>query len=66
LYKLKLDGSGQTERLTHFNDVAGYKASNPVVRDDGKYMAFQMAKTKEPAGVGHGIFLYDLSKAPSP
>jgi Tol biopolymer transport system component len=63
LYKLKLDGSGQTQRLTHFNDHPGYKASNPVVSDDGKFIAFQMAKTKEPAGVGHGIFLYDVAKA---
>ena len=58
-----LDGSGDTQRLTHFNDYAGYKASNPVVSDDGKFIAFQMAKTKEPAGVGHGIFLYDIAKA---
>jgi hypothetical protein len=62
LYKLKLDGSGETERLTHFNDYAGYKASNPVVSDDGKLIAFQMAKTKEPAGVGHGIFLLGLAR----
>ena len=63
LYKLKLDGSGQTQRLTHFNDYPGYKASNPVVSDDGKWIAFQLAKTREPAGVGHGIFLYDIAKA---
>src|SRR5437867_2888890 len=36
LYKLALDGSGRlVERLTHFNDYPGYKASNPVVSDDG-------------------------------
>jgi hypothetical protein len=63
LYKLKLDGSGDTQRLTHFNDFPGYKASNPVVSDDGKFIAFQMAKTKEPAGVGHGIFLLDLTRS---
>jgi hypothetical protein len=44
LYKLKLDGSGQTQRLTFFNDYEGYKASNPVVSDDGRFMAFQMAR----------------------
>jgi Tol biopolymer transport system component len=63
LWKLKLDGSGQYERLTHFSDYPGYKASNPVVSDDGRYIAFQMARSREAAGVGHGIFIYDLQKA---
>ncbi len=60
LWKLKLDGSGEIERLTYFSDVPGYKASNPVVSDDGRWIAFQMAKSKDPAGVGYGIFLYRL------
>jgi Tol biopolymer transport system component len=60
LWKLRLDGSGQLERLTFFSDYAGYKASNGVVSDDGRYLAFQMAKANEPAGVGHGIFVMDL------
>jgi hypothetical protein len=64
LYKLALDGSGATERLTHFNDYPGYKASNPVVSDDGKRIAFQLAKSTEAAGVGHGIFVYDLTDGP--
>ena len=63
LWKLKLDGSGQYERLTYFSDYPGYKASNPVVSDDGKFIAFQMAKSREAAGVGHGIFVYDIEKA---
>src|SRR5262245_23315832 len=63
LWKLKLDGSGAYERLTHFSDYPGYKASNPVVSDDGKFIAFQMAKSREAAGVGHGIFVYDIEKA---
>ncbi len=62
LWKLKLDGSGHYERLTHFSDYPGYKASNPVVSDDGKFIAFQMAKSTEDAGVGHGIFVYDIEK----
>ena len=41
----------------------GYKASNPVVSDDGRFMAFQMARSRDPAGVGYGIFLFDLSPA---
>jgi Tol biopolymer transport system component len=63
LWKLKLDGSGQYERLTYFSDYPGYKASNPVVSDDGKFIAFQMAKSREAAGIGHGIFVYDIEKA---
>lgn len=63
LWKLKLDGSGQYERLTHFSDYPGYKASNPTVSNDGKFIAFQMAKSREAAGVGHGIFVYDVEKA---
>ena len=63
LYRLALDGSGRVERLTNFNDYPGYKASNPVVSDDGRFIAFQEAKSTEAAGVGHGIFVYDLKKA---
>jgi len=63
LWKLKLDGSGHYERLTYFTDYPGYKASNPVVSDDGKFIAFQMARSREAAGVGHGIFVYDIEKA---
>jgi len=60
LWKLKLDGSGETERLTSFSDAPGYKASNPVVSDDGRFIAFQMARSRDPAGVGYGIFLMSL------
>ena len=63
LWKLKLDGSGDYERLTHFSDYPGFKASNPVVSDDGRFIAFQMAKSREAAGVGHGLFIYDIGKA---
>ncbi len=63
IWKLVLDGSGKTERLTYFNMYPGYKASNPVVSDDGMFMAFQMAKVGDPAGVGRGIFIYDFAKA---
>lgn len=63
LWKLKLDGSGYVARLTRFSDYPGYKASNPVVSDDGKFIAFQMAHSRDAAGVGHGIFVYDIEKA---
>jgi hypothetical protein len=61
IWKLSLDGKKTWERLTYFNKYPGYKASNPVVSDDGKFMAFQMARSSDPAGVGYGIFLYDLA-----
>jgi len=62
LWKLRLDGGGYVERLTFFSDYPGYKASNPVVSDDGRFIAFQMAKSKDAAGVGYGIFVLDLQK----
>lgn len=63
IWKLKLDGSGKDfVRLTNFNDYEGGKASNPVVSTDGKLMAFQFAKTTDPAGVGYGILLYRFKK----
>jgi hypothetical protein len=63
IWRLSLDGRGTWERLTEFNRYPGYKASNPVVSDDGKFMAFQMARSKDAAGVGYGIFLCDLARA---
>jgi hypothetical protein len=65
LWKLSLDGRGTYTRLTYFSEYPTYKASNPVVSDDGHFIAFQMGKSGEAAGVGHGLFLYDLTKAPA-
>lgn len=63
IWKLKLDGTGKDfVRLTHFNDYVGGKASNPVVSTDGRFMAFQTANAKDPAGVGYGILLYWFKK----
>ncbi len=63
VWKLGLDGTGKDfVRLTHFNDFEGWKASNPVVSTDGRFMAFQVARTADPAGVGYGILLYRLSR----
>jgi hypothetical protein len=62
IWKLSLDGKRMWERLTYFNRYPGYKASNPVVSDDGRFMAFQMARSRDPAGVGYGIFLYYFTK----
>jgi len=59
IWKLRLDGTGKDfKRLTRFNDYEGYKASNPVVSTDGRFMAFQVAHPQDEAGVGYGILLY--------
>ena len=60
IYKLALDGSGTMERLTSFANYPGYKATNPVISDNGRYMAFQYAKRGDRAGVGRGILIFDL------
>jgi hypothetical protein len=63
IWKLKLDGTGKDfVRLTNFNDYEGGKASNPVISTDGKFMAFQYARTTDPAGVGYGLLLYRFTK----
>ncbi|MBE7168944.1 MAG: hypothetical protein INR73_00020 [Williamsia sp.] len=63
IWKLALDGTGQDfVRLTRFNDYEGGKASNPVVSTDGRLMAFQLANTADPAGVGYGLLLYKFNK----
>jgi hypothetical protein len=63
IWKLKLDGTGKDfTRLTHFNDYEGGKASNPVVSTDGRFMAFQIGNSADPAGVGYGILLYWFGK----
>lgn len=61
IWKLQLDGTGKDfTRLTFFTDYAGYKASNPVVSPDGKRMAFQIAKSTDPPGVGYAILLFEF------
>lgn len=63
IYKLKLDGSGEMQRMTYFTEYEGYKASQGVVSDDGKYLCFQMGKSGDEAGVGYGFFVMDLEAA---
>ncbi len=59
IWKLKLDGTGKSfERLTRFNDYAGWIASNPVVSRDGKFMVFQIGRSDAEAGVGFGLLRY--------
>ncbi len=61
IWKLRMDGTGKSfTRLTYFNDYEGWKASNPVVSTDGRFMAFQVARTGDEAGVGYGIMLLEF------
>jgi hypothetical protein len=59
IWKLKLEpNSRDFTRVTHWGEYRGFKASNPVVSADGR-IAFQSARSKDPAGVGYGIFVLD-------
>jgi Tol biopolymer transport system component len=63
IWKLRLEPGGTDfTRVTHWGEYDGYKASNPVVSPDGRRMAFQSARSKDPAGVGYGIFVMDLDR----
>ena len=63
IWKLRLEpNSTDFTRVTHWGEYAGYKASNPVVSPDGRRIAFQSARSKDPAGVGYGIFVMDVGK----
>ena len=41
------------------SDIKGFKSSNPVVRDDGKFFVFQASEASSDAGVGCGLYLFD-------
>ncbi len=63
VYKLKLDGTGKNyERLTYFTDVEGFRASNPVVSDNGRYIAFQGSQARSAAGAGCGLYLFNIKQ----
>jgi len=63
VYKLKLDGSGEVERLADFSTryPGKFRSDNPVVSRNGKYIALQFGFMKG-AGNGQGIFLFDVEK----
>jgi hypothetical protein len=64
IWRNALDEAVSSVRLTHFSDYAGFGANNPVVRPDGKVMAFQLRLVDGQHGNGHGIFLLDLDRIP--
>ena len=47
--------------MTFFSEYEGFKASNPAVSDDGKFIAFQVARG-DIAGVGRGILVFDIAR----
>ena len=61
IYKLKLDGSGEVERLADFSTryLNKIKSDNPVVNNKGNIIAHQFGFQKG-AGDGRGIFLFNL------
>ncbi len=63
VYRLKLDGSGQAERLADFSTryPGVLRSDNPVVDRSGKFVAVQFGFMGG-AGDGRGIFLLDLEK----
>ena len=63
-WRVWFDGSKEPQRLTHFLDFKGYKASNYVVSDDGRLIAFQLGISGDEAGVGYGIFLMEIKARP--
>jgi hypothetical protein len=63
IYKLRLDD--QTEsyvRLTYFTDLEGFRSSNPVISDCGRYMAFQASYYGARAGHGCGLYIFDFDQ----
>ena len=63
IWKLRLEPDARDfTRMTHWGDYRGFKASNPVVSPDGRRFAFQSARSKDPAGVGYGIFVSEVKE----
>lgn len=62
IYYFNFTNPKEWTRLTNFNDVATFKASNPVVRDDGKVFAFMEGRTNTGTD-GAGIYVFDLVAA---
>jgi hypothetical protein len=63
VYRLKLDGSGEVERLADFTTRYPnvIRSDNPVIDRTGRYMALQFGFMAG-AGDGQGIFLFDLEE----
>ena len=64
IFRLKLDGSGETEQLAdlaqRFPDTL--RSDNPVVDRTGRYVAYQFGFSRGAGARGQGILLLDLQK----
>lgn len=64
IWRLSLDGSGESDRLTYFSERPGYGANNPVVSLDGRMMAFGLRIKGGDHGNAQGMLLYHFDAAP--
>jgi hypothetical protein len=64
LWLLRLDGSGESVRMTNFSEFRGYGANNPVVRPDCRSMLFALRQVGGEDGNSAGLLVYDLEKSP--
>jgi hypothetical protein len=48
------------------HDLRFIRHFNPVVSDDGRFIAFQLARSRDAAGVGHGLFVLALDRGSQP
>lgn len=64
IWALRLDGSGEFTRMTHFSDFEGFGANNPVISPDCSTMLFAIRQVGGLEGNSDGLFLYDLKASP--
>ena len=64
IWRLALDGSGKSTRLTRFSEYAGYGANNPAISPDGRKMAFGLRVKGGEHGNADGMLLFDFDKVP--
>ena len=64
LWLLRLDGSGESVRLTHFSEYRGFGANNPVVSPDCRTMLFALREQGGAHGNSAGLLTYDLARSP--
>lgn len=64
LWMLRLDGSGESIRMTDFSEFRGYGANNPVVSPDCRTMIFALRETGGAHGNSAGLLVYDFSRSP--
>ncbi len=64
LWLLRLDGSGESVRMTNFSEYRGFGANNPVVSPDCRTMLFALRQVGGEEGNSAGLLVYDLEKSP--